>query len=375
MTDAGSGDFGLSRRALLIANSRYEDPRFRQLASPDADVRGLAAVLEDSEIGGYEVATLTDENWSRARIEIARFCASRKRDDLILIYYSGHTFKDETGVLYLCFKDSDPDILSATGISGAFLIDQISRCRSKRKVLVLDSVYSGSILRGAPDIRGDFVILAAAGPTEYSFESAESQESVFTHYLIEGLRTGAADLDGDGMITFDELLVYAKRNVERQIDSQRPRLFSFAERPIVAAKVARHIFISYSRADKDVASAMRDDFISAGHKAWMDEQGISGGDDWRLRISTAIDEAKAVVAILSPDAFGSTWVRRELNYADKAGKPIFPVVCKQCDLPSWYELQFDELQRLDWTIVDRESAMKALLESIRRSLRMSSATE
>jgi hypothetical protein len=363
------------RHALLIANSRYEDPRLQQLTSPDADVRGLAAVLEDAEIGGFGVTTLANENWPRARIEIARFCTARTRDDLVLIYYSGHAVKDESGTLYFCFKDSELDIISATGISSLFLVDQLSRCRSKRKVLVLDTVYSGSVLRGAPDIRDDLVILAAAGPMEYSFEGAGYQESVFTHYIIEGLRTGDADLDGDGSITFDELLAYAKRHVERQIGSQRPRLFSFAERPIVAAKVARHIFISYSRADKDFAAAMRDEFIMAGHKAWMDEQGIAGGDDWRIRIGTAIDEAKAVVAILSPEAFGSNWVRRELNYADKVGKPIFPVVYKQCDIPSWYELQFGELQRMDWSTTDREVAMKTLLESIKRMLRISSAME
>ena len=104
----------------------------------------------------------------------------------------------------------------------------------------------------------------------------------------------------------------------------------------------------------------------------MDEQGIAGGEDWQVRIGSAIDESKAVVAILSPEALSSIWVRRELSYADSAGKPIFPVVCEQFDIPSWYELQFGELQRLDFTIVGHEEGMKTLLESIRRILRASS---
>jgi TIR domain/Caspase domain len=365
------------RYALLIANSHYQDPGLSQLTSPDDGARRLAAVLEDPEIGGFEVTTLTDESWSRAQVQIARFCMSRARKDLILIYYSGQAVKDEYGVFHLCFEDTELDIVSATGISGPFLIGQLARCRSRRKVLILDSVFSASVLRGAPDIPSELVILAASGPTEYSFEGGgtERRESLFTHYIIEGLRTGEADLDGDGSVTFDELLTYAKGQVEHEIEYQRPRLFSFTERPIVAAKAARHIFISYSRVNKEFAATIRDALILAGHKAWMDEQGIVGGDDWRIRIGAAIDEAKAVVTILSSEALNSNWVRRELNYADKAGKPILPILYQECNIPSWYELQFGDLQRLDWNTVDGEEAMKTLLDSIKKMLRTSSVME
>jgi Caspase domain/TIR domain len=286
MADSGSSGFTQARHALLIGNSRYEDPQLRQLTSPDADVRVLATVLEDPEIGGFNVATIVNESWSRAQVQIARFCMDRAREDVILIYYSGHAFRDEYGKLYFAFRDTESDIVTATGIGGTFLIGQLARCRSKHKILILDSAFSGSILQGATEFSGDLVILAASGPTDYSFEDAGGQESLFTHYVVEGLRTGEADLDGDGNVTFDELLTYAKGQVERKNGRQRPRLFSFAERPIVAAKAARHIFISYSRADKDFATAIRDELIVAGHKAWMDEKGIAGGDDWRIRNAT-----------------------------------------------------------------------------------------
>jgi TIR domain len=241
--------------------------------------------------------------------------------------------------------------------------------------LILDCFFSGSVLRGASDIPESLVILSASGPTVSDIESAEQNEGVFTHYLIKGLRTGDADLDGDGSVTFDELLIYAKGQVQARVEHQVPRLFSFAERPVIAARTARHVFISYSRTDSSFAEALRHRLIAAGHKVWVDEQGISGGDDWQVRIGSAIDGSKAVVAILSPEAFSSTWVRRELNYADKAGKPIFPVVCMRCDIPSWYELQFGGLQRLDCTAVDHQGALEILLESIRRILRTSSTVK
>ena len=41
----------------------------------------------------------------------------------------------------------------------------------------------------------------------------EGHPSVFTHFLVEGLRTGAADLDGDGKIALDELYDYVYERV------------------------------------------------------------------------------------------------------------------------------------------------------------------
>ena len=55
------------------------------------------------------------------------------------MHFSGHGIKDENGELYLAAKDTEVgDMLSATGISAAWLNDQIGRCRSKRVVVLLD---------------------------------------------------------------------------------------------------------------------------------------------------------------------------------------------------------------------------------------------
>jgi formylglycine-generating enzyme required for sulfatase activity len=61
------------------------------------------------------------------------------------------------------------------------------------------------------------VILTASDALELSWEGdewlGEGQPSVFTNFLVEGLRTGAADLDGDGKIVLDELYKYVYEQV------------------------------------------------------------------------------------------------------------------------------------------------------------------
>jgi len=364
-----------TRYALLMGSSSYEDPRFRESPSATFDIQRLSSLLENPEIGDFEVASHIDQTWSQARVHLARFCTDREPEDVLLIYFSGLAALDAYDNLYLCFSDTDRGLLEATGVSASFLIGLLESCRAQRKVLILESVYSGGVLRGAVRIPEGLVILAASGPHEYAFESTEQGANIFTYYLTEGLRTGEADINCDGDVTFEELLAYTKRRVEAREEGQRPRLFNLAEYPIVAAKVARHIFISYSRADTIFATDIRNKLISSGHKAWMDESNISGGEDWHIRIGAAIDEAKAVVAILSSDALSSTWVRRELNYADRIGKPIFPIICKQSTIPGWYELQFGDLQRLDFTGANQQEEFETLLNSIQRTLRLRSLSE
>ena len=70
--------------------------------------------------------------------------------------------------------------------------------------------------------------------------------------------------------------------------NQTPRIYDLTEKPVIAGRVARPIFLSYSRSDLEFATRLGDELRKAGHKVWMDAKGIIGGDDWRERISAAI---------------------------------------------------------------------------------------
>src|SRR5262250_949007 len=96
-----------SKSALIVANYRYEHPDLRQLVAPAQDAESLARVLADPLIGGFEVHTLLNQPSQKVSLEIESFCDNRKRDDLLLLYFSGHGIRDfDDGQLYFATVDT-----------------------------------------------------------------------------------------------------------------------------------------------------------------------------------------------------------------------------------------------------------------------------
>ena len=64
-----------------------------------------------------------------------------------------------------------------------------------------------------------------------------------------------------------------------------------------------------------------------GLSVWIDnEKLIAGTPIWESEIEKALKTAGAVVAIMSPAAKQSEWVRREISLAEQNQKRIFPVL-------------------------------------------------
>jgi len=144
--------------ALLIANSIYQDTNLSHLTTPEADVDALAKVLRDPDIGSFdEIETLKNEAIRTIMMAIARFFAKKKRDELLLLYFSGHGFVDEPGNLYLAGSDTDHEWLSATAIPSKFINDHMRESSSKQKVLILDCCYSGAFTLGTKGQAGKAV--------------------------------------------------------------------------------------------------------------------------------------------------------------------------------------------------------------------------
>jgi molecular chaperone DnaK len=52
----------VDKRALIVANSGYDDVHFEPLPAATADAEQLVAVLADPEIGGFTVDTVVDRD-------------------------------------------------------------------------------------------------------------------------------------------------------------------------------------------------------------------------------------------------------------------------------------------------------------------------
>lgn len=249
--------------ALIIGNNKYDDPKLAQLKTPAADSQALAKVLDDKTIGGFDAVTpLINQNETRVRRAISEFLTDKKPDDLVLLYFSGHGILDDRGRLYLALKDTQVNLLKATSLPSSFLTDEMDSCRSKRQILILDCCHSGAFARGAKGeqkavTEATFegsgfgrVVLTASDSTQYALEGdqvlKQTEFSLFTHFLLDGLRTGQADLNNDGQIALDEWYDYTYGRVVSETPRQVPHKWSYnqqgdlviARNPFVQKKVA-----------------------------------------------------------------------------------------------------------------------------------------
>jgi hypothetical protein len=136
------------RAALIVASDDYLDPGLQQVRAPSNDVRALAAVLQDPEIGDFEVRTLVNGPAHEVNLAVEEFFADRQPDDLLLAYFSCLGLKDEDGDLYFAMADTRLRRLGATAVSADFVNRRMTRSRSRRVVLLLDCSYASAFGRG-----------------------------------------------------------------------------------------------------------------------------------------------------------------------------------------------------------------------------------
>jgi hypothetical protein len=177
---------------------------------------------------------------------VEEFFDERGRDDLLLLHFSCHGVKDEGGELYFATANTKLRRLGATAVAADFVNRRMSRSRSRRVVLLLDCCYAGAFERGivaragaGVDIEEQFggrgrAVITASSAMEYAFEGDQLadtqalQPSVFTSALVQGLETGEADRDQDGMVALDELYDYVYDKVRAVTPNQTPGKWTFA---------------------------------------------------------------------------------------------------------------------------------------------------
>jgi uncharacterized caspase-like protein len=245
------------RSALVIATETYADTSLFNLRSPAQDAADMADVLGDPRIGGFDVITLIDQTANEMRIAIDDFVSDRNVKDVVLIYISGHTIKDTGGRLHFAAVDTRISRLASTGIDARWLNQRLHECRARQLIVILDCNYSGAfttsqaephdfIMEAAlpqrtlrtleDDVSAKFppgrgrIVLSSSSGIGYSFEESHSEargtRSLFTAGLVEGLRTGKADIDHDGYISVDDAYAFAFEYVQQRDAGQTPQLSS-----------------------------------------------------------------------------------------------------------------------------------------------------
>ncbi|RZU72840.1 caspase domain-containing protein [Micromonospora kangleipakensis] len=234
------------RRALIIANDQYENEGLRHLLSPAADADALGRVLGDPQIGEFDVQVVRNEPAHVIGTHIEDLFSDGRPDDVLLLHFSCHGLKSESGELFFAARNTRPNRLASTALSADFVQRCMRASRSRSIVLLLDCCYGGAFsqgvsVRAAGDVnvldsfpvgklgggRGRAVI-SASSAMEYAFEGDQLADdhsprpSVFTSAVVEGLATGDADRDQDGWVSLNELYDYVFDRVREQNPHQTP---------------------------------------------------------------------------------------------------------------------------------------------------------
>lgn len=257
------------RDALIVATTGYADPDLADLRAPAQDSADMAEVLGDPGIGGFAVSAVRDKLHHEVRHAIGEFLADRRPRDTVLLYLSCHGLLNPRGDLYFATADTMRGGLSYTAVEASWLRDRLEECDAGRRILILDCCHSGSFpgIKAATDLdlerrligsgRG-VDLLAASRASEYSYETdlppdRQPVRSVFTGALVDGIRSGAADTDKDGLITVEDAYFYAEDALRAAGANQSPQYSrSRGEGKIFLARAPRNVTVTSDHLPEDL---------------------------------------------------------------------------------------------------------------------------
>lgn len=229
------------KEALLIGVSNYRH-NLPPLPAAVRDVQALARVLKHPEMGNFDhVQILVDQTGQTIREAIEKLFSYRKRDDLTFLFFSGHGIKDEYGKLYFAvpntYKDERGELVRSSAVSASFVQDTMNRSPSRRQIVVLDCCFSGAFGDGYSAKDNEVIdlerelggegraVLTSSNSTQYSFEQHGADLSIYTQFLVEGIESGEADSDRDGVISTNELHEFTRRKVRDIAPAMKPKIF------------------------------------------------------------------------------------------------------------------------------------------------------
>ncbi|MDR4488883.1 MAG: caspase family protein [Nitrospirales bacterium] len=225
--------------AVVIGISQYE--RVRPLKYADQDALAFHQYLtQNIGVPDDHVTLLLNEKATLYNLKRSLGTHLKRNagaHDTVIIYYAGHgapeadAFNADGDGLekYLVPYDADSQDLYTTGLPMREVETIFQRLSAERVIFITDSCYSGAtagrtfatVSRRANLSDGFLnrlskgkgrVVLTASRAGEVSEERDELGHGVFTYYLLEGLR-GKADIDGDKIVTVDEIYSYLSEQV------------------------------------------------------------------------------------------------------------------------------------------------------------------
>jgi uncharacterized caspase-like protein len=186
--------------ALIIGNNNYDN--LEDLDNAVNDAEDLEKVLKEKY--GFETTLMIDKNKDDTHNAIINFTVNRKKNDNILIYYAGHgqlVKKQKRGYWLPTDAGSSQD---SKWLSNNSIKDLIGSSDAKHILLIVDSCFSGSLMRGSGvnksvekltktsierlQQKKTRLVMTSGGNEQVADGIGNSKNSVFAEPLIKALK-------------------------------------------------------------------------------------------------------------------------------------------------------------------------------------------
>jgi len=238
------------KKALVIGVSEYDNDDIQKLEFCRNDGEKVRETLQAISYRVSEDYKLIGRvEFDKMRDTIYDFFdnTNTKADDTLLFYYSGHGVPDTDGDVYLATSEIDPDSPYRRGFSFNELTKMMNNSSSTKVVAILDCCYSGAakiakgvgkggedaaakIGRAAIDDKSTnlnknkgICLLAASQAAQEAYSLKEGNYSIFTHYLLEGLKGDEEAVDAYGNVTAETLGKFVHRSIVNLPPDKRPK--------------------------------------------------------------------------------------------------------------------------------------------------------
>ncbi len=279
--------FGVSEYADSSLNLKYADN--------DAEDLGILFSSMKGAFGDIRVRAFVNGEAGKENIEkAADFLAEASVDDVVVLFFAGHGVHDNDpeSTCYFLPHDADLSRLGDTGISCDDIERLLSKTRSRKKVLLLDTCESGEVDDQASNLyfakaesrgisprtsrtvvakfrlldpnserfrfidknrfvyndlvrRTGAVVFSSSGGNEFSYESDEFENGFFTESLISTIMSASTDKDENRCLSIGEILAETSAAVAEMSEGlqhpavDRENIHQKIEFPVVGALVSK----------------------------------------------------------------------------------------------------------------------------------------
>lgn len=209
--------------ALVIGNNNYE--HLEKLDAAENDAKVIADVLTNKY--GFEVDLLLNADYDTTVNSLFKITNKLKRNDNLLIYYAGHGELDKAENRGYWLPVDASYELRSKWISNQRIVDRIKATKAKHVLLIADSCFSGSLMRGSLNSKNQAInqkyikrlknkktrLVITSGGNEPVVDSDGGNHSLFALKLIDTLKNNNTVINSQ--ILFENIRRYVVSNADQ----------------------------------------------------------------------------------------------------------------------------------------------------------------